>query len=48
MYLLSSVLFRLFAFLNVALCPLNLSLNVFFVRPIYIYVSLLSLVVTVA
>ncbi len=37
---------RLLAFLNVVLCPLYLSLNVFLVNPIY--VSLLSLVVTVA
>ena len=46
MYLLSSVLLRLLAFLNVVLCPLNLSLNVFLVNPMY--VSLLSFVVTVA
>lgn len=37
MYLLSSVLLLLLAFLNVVLRPLNLSLNVFLVKLMHVF-----------
>ena len=46
--LLSSILFRLLAFLNVDLCPLKRSLNSFFVSPMYVSSDLSLLFVTVA